>query len=93
MDTNEAIVDDYNTDVFTNSQNHEYRMACELLKQKQKDIELKEKDIEMKDKDIELKDKDIKLAMEVCKQKQYDVDILKLRIELIQTTRKRKAET
>ena len=86
MDTNEAIVDDYNTDVFTNSQNHEYRMACELLKQKQKDIEMKEKD-------IELKDKDIKLAMELCKQKQYDIDILKLRIELIQTTRKRKAET
>ena len=87
------IVDNYNSDSFTNSQNHEYRMACELLKQKQKDIELKEKDIEMKDKDIEMKDKDIKLAMELCKQKQYDIDILKLRIELIQTTRKRKAET
>ena len=87
------IVDNYNSDSFTNSQNHEYRMACELLKQKQKDIEMKEKDIEMKEKDIELKDKDIKLAMELCKQKQYDIDILKLRIELIQTTRKRKAET
>ena len=101
------IVDNYNSDSFTNSQNHEYRMACELLKQKQKDIELKEKEIEMKDKDIEMKekdiemkekdiemkDKDIKLAMELCKQKQYDIDILKLRIELIQTTRKRKAET
>ena len=86
MDTNEEIVENYNSDSFTNSQNHEYRMACELLKQKQKDIELKEKEIEMKDKDI-------KLAMELCKQKQYDIDILKLRIELIQTTRKRKAET
>ena len=83
------IVDNYNSDSFTNSQNHEYRMACELLKQKQKDIELKEKDIEMKDKDIEMKDKDIKLAMELCKQKQYDIDILKLRIELIQTTKKK----
>ena len=90
------IVDNYKTDVFTNSQNHEYRMACELLKQKQKDIEMKEKeiemkgkDIEMKEKDIEMKDKDIKLAMELCKQKQYDIDILKLRIELIQTTKKK----
>ena len=48
------IVENYNSDCFTNFQNHEYRMACEILKQKQKDIEMKEKDIEILKLRIEL---------------------------------------
>lgn len=72
------IVNNYNTDSFTNIQNHEYRMSCELSKQKQKDVEMKQKDIEM--------------TVELCKQKQYDIEILKLTIEL-EITRKRKLET
>ena len=72
------IVNNYNTDSFTNIQNHEYRMSCEVSKQKQKDIEIKQKDIEM--------------TLELCKQKQYDIEILKLTIEL-EITRKRKLET
>ena len=74
-----GIVDNYNSDMFTSSQNHEYRMVCELSKQKQKDVELKQKDVEM--------------AMELSKQKQYNIEILNLRIELINPSRKRKVET
>jgi hypothetical protein len=79
------IVNNYNTDSFTNIQNHEYRMSCEVSKQKQKDVEMKQKDIEIKQKDIEM-------TVELCKQKQYDIEILRLTIEL-EITRKRKLET
>jgi hypothetical protein len=86
------IVNNYNTDSFTNIQNHEYRMSCELSKQKQKDVEMKQNDVEMKQKDIEIKQKDIEMTVELCKQKQYDIEILRLTIEL-EITRKRKLET
>ena len=50
----QEIVNKYRTDGFTNVQNHEYRMACELLKQKEKDVEMKEKDIQILKLRIEL---------------------------------------
>jgi hypothetical protein len=53
---------------------------------------MKQKEIEMKQKDIEMKEKDVEITMELSKQKQYDIEILKLCIEL-ETTRKRKVET
>ena len=43
----QEIVNRYRTDGFTNTQNHEYRMACELLKQKEKDIEILKLRIEL----------------------------------------------
>ena len=39
-----------------------------------------------------MKEKDVEITMELSKQKQYDIEILKLCIEL-ETTRKRKIET
>jgi hypothetical protein len=66
------VVDNYKTDTFTNVQNHEYRMACEVSKQKQKEIEMKQKEIEMKQKDIEMKEKDVEITMELSKQKQHE---------------------
>ena len=86
------IVNNYTTDSFTNIQNHEYRMACEVSKQKDKEIEMKQKEIEMKQKEIEMKDQEIEITMEHSKQKQYEIEILKLQIELEKETRKRKIE-
>ena len=59
------IVDNYKTDTFTTSQNHEYRMICEQTK----------------------------IACEETKQKECDVQILQLRIELEKVIRKRKVDT
>ena len=119
MNSNKEIVNNYKTDGFTSTQNHEYRMACEVTKQKQKEVEIKQKEVEIKQKEIEIlklrieleketqkrqiemdpmmscvpqcheyygftsiQDYEYQMACKVTKQKEKEIEILKLRIEL-----------
>ena len=83
MDTNEEIVDNYNSDSFTNVQNHEYRLTCEQTKQKQYDVEITLQQTKQKQYEAEI-------TAEQTKQKEFEIQILQLRIEL--ETKKCKAD-
>ena len=48
------IVHNYKTESFTHVENHEYRMACEHTKQKDKEIAVKDREIEILKLQIEL---------------------------------------
>ena len=56
-----GIVDNYNSDMFTSAQNHEYRMVCELSKQKQIEVEMTVELSKQKQYDIEI----LKLRIEL----------------------------
>ena len=72
MNSNKEIVNNYKTDGFTSTQNHEYRMACEVTKQKQKEVEIKQKEVEIKQKEIEI----LKLRIELEKETQkYKIEM------------------
>ena len=43
----DKTVDNYKIDGFTHEQNHEYRMACEVTKQKDQEIEILKLQIEL----------------------------------------------
>ena len=91
------IVKNYNSDSFTNVQNHEYRLTCEQTKQKQYDVEITSQQTKQKQYDAEItaeqtkqKQYDAEITAEQTKQKEFEIQILQLRIEL--ETRKRKAD-
>ena len=77
------IVKNYNSDSFTNVQNHEYRLTCEQTKQKQYDVEITLQQTKQKQYEAEI-------TAEQTKQKEFEIQILQLRIEL--ETKKRKAD-